>query len=179
MTDKIKLTPDQVVSVKSGWVTYISASGSQYKARKSAVEIEGEHSGSTAVPPAPTHPVFSNEPPVEAAPPKPTGEKKMAKAKTKTAKKEPSGIRTIGGKAVDLKSYTKVKTASGGTSYNNGDEVADKLTGKSLEEVYDFAAAKLKVDVKELRSKYKHLNVGMQRMALGNRLRKVLLAKAA
>lgn len=170
MVEKIKLTQDQVVSRKSGWVTYISESGSQFKARVSQVEITGGAQ-------APEHPVFSHEPPVEPASPTPTGEKKMAKAKT--AKKETTGVRTIGGKAVDLKSYKKTKTASGGTSYNNGDEVAEKLEGKDLDAAYSIVAKALKVEEKELRAKYKHLNVGMQRMALGNRMRKVVNAKAA
>lgn len=169
MTDRIKLTQDQVVSRKSGWVTYISDSGSQFKARISQVEIIGEST--------PQHPVFSNEPPAEPAPKPLPGEKKMAKAKT--AKKESTGVRTIGGKAVDLKNYKKTKTASGGTSYNNGDEVAEKLEGKDLDAVYATVAKALKIEEKELRAKYKHLNVGMQRMALGNRMRKVVNAKAA
>lgn len=175
MTEKIKLTPDQVVSNKSGWVTYISASGSQYKARKSAVEIIDN----TVAQVATAHPVFSNEPPKEPAPPKPTGEKKMAKAKTKTAKKESTGVRTIGGKTVDLTKYTKTRTAAGSSSYHNGDAVAEKLAGKTLEEAYTQAAKILKVEEKELRAKYKNLNAGMQRMALGNRMRKVVNAKAA
>lgn len=173
MADKIKLTSDQVVSRKSGWVTYIGDSGSQYKARFSQVEIV---SGDVALH-DPQHPVFSGEPPVEATPKPLPGDKKMAKAKT--AKKETTGVRTIGGKAVDLKSYKKTKTASGSTSYNNGDEVAEKLEGKDLEAVYALASKTLKVDEKELRAKYKHLNAGMQRMALGNRMRKVVAAKAA
>lgn len=175
MTDRIKLTPDQVVSQKSGWVTYIGDSGSQFKARKFAVEIIDN----TVAQVAAAHPVFSNEPPEEPAPPKPTGERKMAKAKTKTTKKESTGVRTIGGKAVDLKDYTKVRTAAGGTSYHNGDEVAEKLAGKTLDEVYSIVAKALKVEEKELRAKYKALNPGMARMSLGNRLRKIVNAKAA
>lgn len=103
----------------------------------------------------------------------------MASNGRKRAKKESTGIRTIGGKAVDLTKYIKVKTASGGTSYHNGDEVAERLQGKSLEEVYSIVAKALKIEEKELHNKYKNLNVGMQRMALGNRLRGVVNQKAA
>lgn len=106
-----------------------------------------------------------------------------AKAKTKTAAKkaktEGGAVRTIGGKPVDISKYEKSKAPGGGTSYHNGDAVAEKLQGKDLETVYDIVARALKVEVKELKSKYKHLNVGMQRMNLGNRLRKVSLPKAA
>lgn len=102
--------------------------------------------------------------------------KKAAPPKPRT---EATGIRTIGGKAVNLDGYEKVKAPGGGTSYHNGDAVAEKLAGKSLEDVYAFAAKTLKEDVKALQKKYEHLNVGMQRMALGNRLRKVLIPKEA
>lgn len=110
--------------------------------------------------------------------------KKAAPPKAKVAAKkavrtEPSGIRTIGGKAVNLDGYEKVKTPAGGTSYHNGDAVAERLAGKSLEEAYGITAKALKEDVKALQKKYAHLNVGMQRMALGNRLRKVLIPKEA
>lgn len=89
------------------------------------------------------------------------------------------GVRTIGGKPVDISRYEKAKAPGGGTSYNNGDDVARRLQGKSLDEVYTVVAKALKVEEKELRSKYKALNVGMQRMNLGNRLRKALMPKAA
>lgn len=110
------------------------------------------------------------------APPKKVPAKVAAKKAPKT---ESSGVRTIGGKAVDLSGYNKVKTAAGGTSYNNGDAVAEKLEGKTLDEAYDIAARVLKVDAKELRKKYGHLNTGMQRMSLGNRMRSVMIPKAA
>lgn len=103
-------------------------------------------------------------------PSKPVKEKIVAKAKAKASKA--TGIRTIGGKEVDLSKYTKVKAAGGGVSYNNGDSTAKKLEGKNLDDVYKIVAKDTKQDEKELRAKYKHLNVGMQRMALGNMHRK-------
>jgi hypothetical protein len=111
-----------------------------------------------------------------APPPKAKVAAKKAAPKPRT---EASGIRTIGGKAVNLENYEKVKAPGGGTSYHNGDAVAEKLAGKTLDEVYAFAAKILKEDEKALRAKYKHLNVGMQRMSLGNRCRKVMIPKEA
>lgn len=108
--------------------------------------------------------------------------KATAKAKTpaKAVKKtESTGVRTIGGKVVNLSSYEKSKAPGGGTSYHNGDAVASKLEGKTLDEVYAQASKVLKTDEKELRAKYKHLNAGMQRMSLGNRMRTALIPKAA
>lgn len=63
------------------------------------------------------------------------------------------------------------KTSGGHVSVNNGDEIAAKLLGKDLDQVYAMAAKALKEDEADLRSKYGHLNVGMQRMNLGNRMR--------
>lgn len=171
MSDKITLTPDQIVSRKPGWITYIDDKGTQRKGRAKNFVIQGE---------MPPH--------VEAAiekGPTPSEEKEMASAakkKAKAAKKSTGGngsVRTIGGKAFDLSKYDKVKAPGGGVSYNNGDQVATMLHGKDLDAVYKLVAQKTKVDEKELRSKYKSLNVGMQRMNLGNRLRKVLMPKAA
>lgn len=97
-------------------------------------------------------------------------------AKKKAVKKTSTGtlIRMVAGREHDISGYEKVKNASGHVSYDNGDDVATKLRGKTLDEVYAFAAKQLKEPEKELRAKYKHLNVGMQRMSLGNRLRKAM-----
>lgn len=114
-------------------------------------------------------------------PPKTKAAAKKAPAKrvNGSPKTESTGVRTIAGKAVDLSHYEKTKAPGGGTSYHNGDAVAEKLAGKTLDEAYAVAAKTLKVDEKELRKAYSHLNVGMQRMSLGNRMRKVLIPKAA
>ena len=63
------------------------------------------------------------------------------------------------------------KTAGGHVSVNNGDDIAKKLLGKDLDQIYTMAAKALKEDEADLRKKYKHLNPGMQRMNLGNRMR--------
>lgn len=55
-----------------------------------------------------------------------------------------------------------------------GDEVAAKLRALDIDGVYDFAARVCKTSEKGLRDKYDHLNVGMQRMNLGNMIRKAL-----
>jgi hypothetical protein len=73
--------------------------------------------------------------------------------------------------APDVSKYQKVKSASGGASLNNGDEVAQALTGATLDEVYRLASKALGETQKALKEKYEHLNEGMQRMNLGNRIR--------
>lgn len=80
-------------------------------------------------------------------------------------------IKRVGDKTHDLSKYVKATTASGNTSLNCGDELAKKLEGKDLDAVYKLASKTLEIPEKDLRSRYKKLNVGMQRMNLGNRMR--------
>lgn len=69
----------------------------------------------------------------------------------------------------DLTKYVK---GTNGT-FRSQDEVAEKLDGLHLEEVYSLVAGELNVPVSELKDKYGHLNNGLQRMSLGGRLRGV------
>lgn len=62
------------------------------------------------------------------------------------------------------------RTAAGNTSVHCGDELARFLVGKSLEQVYEIAA-KAFGPGNGLKARYSHLNVGQQRMNVGNRLR--------
>lgn len=120
--------------------------------------------------PAPTPPV-SEKPTSKAAKPAPSKpqEKIVAKAKKKSTAK---GVRTIAGKEVDLSKFVKTKSAAGGASLNNGDAIAKKLDGKTLDEAYKIVAGAVKLPEADLRKKFKHLNPGMQRMNLGNMARK-------
>lgn len=80
-------------------------------------------------------------------------------------------IKRVGGKEYDLSKYAAAKSASGNSSLNCGDAIAKKLAGRDLDDVYREAAKATGIPEKDLRSRYKHLNVGMQRMNLGNRMR--------
>lgn len=80
----------------------------------------------------------------------------------------------------DVSEYQTARAASGAKTLNNGDTIATNLVGVTLEELYDLAAEALETDVKTLQNGdgekfkgYGHLNQGMQRMNLGNRLRGV------
>jgi len=53
-----------------------------------------------------------------------------------------------------------------------GDQVAEALRGKTLDDAYKIAAKWLGARIDELKSKYGHLNPGQQRMNLGNRMRR-------
>lgn len=117
----------------------------------------------------------------------------MSKAKTKRAtkggkvmttkqarSKDAKRIKRIGNAdhVVDLSKYVPVTSANGNSSLDNGDDVATKLRGKELGEVYTIVAKATDVSVKQLKANYGHLNVGMQRMNLGNKYRGALRASA-
>ena len=74
----------------------------------------------------------------------------------------------------DLSRYevvADVKTASGRKAIDIGDEVAKRLRGADLKDVYREAAHATGVPMTQLHAKYDHLNPGMQRMNLGNLIR--------
>lgn len=64
--------------------------------------------------------------------------------------------------------YQRAKAASGAMSQHNGDAVAQTLVGLPLESVLAIAN---KMTSTDLTGKHAHLNVGQQRMNLGNRIR--------
>jgi hypothetical protein len=74
----------------------------------------------------------------------------------------------------DTSEYVESRAASGAKTKNNGDVVATGIAGATLDEIYELTAEALDTTDKELREKYGHLNQGMQRMNLGNRLRGVV-----
>lgn len=72
----------------------------------------------------------------------------------------------------DPSHYVKAKSKSGHATLHNGDPVAQKMATMTLDEIYEFAASYIPTMLPdELRAKYAHLNPGMQRMNLGNRVR--------
>lgn len=67
--------------------------------------------------------------------------------------------------------YVKAKSKSGHATLHNGDRVALDLGKMTLDEIYTHVAMMTGHDETALRKIYAHLNPGMQRMNLGNRLR--------
>ena len=82
----------------------------------------------------------------------------MAKAKQKEA--------TV---AIDREKYTSAKSASGSKSLHTADAVGEGLAGLTLDEVTDVANKFIPGE--NWGKKYGHLNDGMVRMNLGNRIR--------
>ena len=82
---------------------------------------------------------------------------------------------------IKRENYVTTRTSTGGKSLHNDDDVARGLAGLNVEELYviagKFLAFPLKVskvvieDLDSLETAYSDLNVGMQRMNLGNRIR--------
>jgi len=153
------------------------------KSMKSALPMFLQSEGVDAAPAAAPAPKKASKPkaPKKAAPKK-AAAKKPKKAKAKKGDK-PTGTAVIAAYAPEYHRDTEKKTASGNVSVDNNDDLAKKLRGKSLDEVYAMGAKVLRdeddkpVTVAALKKRYAHLNVGMQRMNLGNRIRAVLNAK--
>jgi len=67
--------------------------------------------------------------------------------------------------------YVKTRLEDGRRRVDSGDAVAVALRGADIEQVYNIVSTALGVSGEELRARYSHLNIGQQRMNLGNRLR--------
>lgn len=79
--------------------------------------------------------------------------------------------RRIGDTRANVSRYVRCKTVNGNVSLNNGDPTAKKLATVELADIYGIVARELDVPKSSLVERYKHLNLGMQRMNLGNLLR--------
>lgn len=85
--------------------------------------------------------------------------------------------RRVGDRRYDCSQYVRkvagksLKSAGGNATMDNGDELAKQLRGAELDDVYKQASIILGETQTALRAKYGHLNAGMQRMNLGNRMR--------
>lgn len=105
-------------------------------------------------------------------------ERAVEKAAARSAKKVADEVPASRGKTVvpleAHRAYQRVPDKKGKVHVCNGDGVAQLLLNKEINEIYEIVAKKTGIAEKELRAKYHTLNLGMQRMNLGNRLRKVL-----
>ena len=67
--------------------------------------------------------------------------------------------------------YTRGKSASGKSTLNCGDKLAALMAGMDADQVCRIADAAFGQQFGHHATKYAHLNVGMQRMNAGNRIR--------
>lgn len=80
----------------------------------------------------------------------------------------------------DLSRYfvSDVRTPAGRRTLDCADDISVQLRGLSITEVYAEASKVLGESVEGLTKQYGHLNIGMQRMNLGNRIRGAIAAAA-
>lgn len=161
----IKSTGEKVTvdSVSGGWSTVKLADGTIKKVRNSALTF-GQ--------PKEEKPVQTqqNRPPVRPAAPA-----------YFVGQKAPGRAAKIKDTQFNLDKYfvSEIKTPSGRRTIDCADEVGVALRGMDLDQVYATAALNLEVSEESLRAQYGHLNPGMQRMNLGNRIRGAEKSKEA
>mgnify|MGYP000529398417 CR=1 FL=1 len=145
-----------VISTKAGWTTIQLESGTIKKVRNGDLKVK------------------------EAKAPKaaPTKTPKAAKAPKAANKTDDGDTRLVKAK---LENYVRVKNEGrdGGVNVDCDDKVAKSLRNLDLKGIYAEAARATGETQKALGEQYQHLNVGMQRMVLGNRIRGAASAAAA
>lgn len=99
---------------------------------------------------------------------------KKAKAAKPKAKAKSGDGRLVPANLANYRKDAKNKTAGGNVSVDCDDKIAAQLRGKSIADVYATVSKKANVPAAELKRKYAKLNLGMQRMNLGNVLRGAL-----
>jgi hypothetical protein len=163
---KVKGRDGKVIEVdgtlSKGWVTYKDDEGTR-KAR------------------------IAKDEPAKAA--KGKAKAKSAKGKRRSAgNEEEEASRKIGQSPVrQFAEYERVTLSDGRVTFDSGDKVAKELRGLDISDVYKETARALKAAKLEegtiasitesLEARYSHLNLGMQRMNLGNRIRGALAAQ--
>lgn len=147
------------VSAKAGW-TNVTVKGEPLKVRSNAVALDISKADLKKA---------------EAAARK--AEKDAAKAAKAESGEDGDDERLV---PADLTHYVlhETTTASGRKHIDVDDEVAAKLRTMTLPEMYKHAAEVLDETAKSLIAQYQHLNNGMQRMNLGNRIRKAMRVAA-
>lgn len=170
----------KILAVKGGWTTVADVgNGREYKVRNSALHMIVE----TPVKP----PVLAEEAIIvrsyNADGTGPVAKMKAEKMKAAkvTAPREKLPLEQRRNGVVDslyLQFYQNyAKTVNGKTvrSMDKGDFVAVELRKcETLEQVYAFVSTQMGLSRADLVSRFAHLNVGMQRMNLGNMLRRYL-----
>ena len=172
----------EIVAVNGGWTTVqtMDAATREFKVRNGALSGHAALSGMTAelaMQKAETVRTYNAD-----------GTGPVAKVKAAKAAKEPAALKAPRAKmdpserkngAVDplyLPQYTIYSAVrKDGTkirSIDKGDAIALALRGADLITVYKDVAAATGTAIVELRERFAHLNPGMQRMNLGNMLRR-------
>jgi hypothetical protein len=167
----IRATNEQVeiLSVSGGWTTVRDQAGVEKKVRNGAltepVEITAPTTTKLAKAKAEKAPKAPKEPKAPRAK-KPLNERLNGVV-------ESLYLQFYQGYTTTRKDGTKVR------SMDKGDSVAQSLRGLSIEDVYKQAAKITHIGVLDLQARFGHLNPGMQRMNLGNMIRKAMRDEVA
>lgn len=177
----------EVRKVSRGWFGIIDHSGRAKTVRASEVTVAGDTAKVEAKPALTADSIAEIQHQTESntmATTQTAGRKRggtrvrVARA-TRPSKTFAKGTRKVGDSPFKrFDTYVKHKTPAGNVAYDNGDNVAAKLRDMTLAEVFEHAAKKLDVSERSLKDKYSHLNDGMKKMNLANRLRGLERAKA-
>lgn len=160
-----------VVAVNGGWTTIKFADGTEKKVRNG--EISGVVVGPDRRQPESKKETAKMETQAAEAK-KPTPPVRPAPAPAHfVGDVAPGKVAKIKDTKFDLSRYyvSDTKTPTGRRTIDCADDVAAQLRGLPIDEVYEHAAEATGIDVALLKVTYGHLNVGMQRMSLGNRIR--------
>lgn len=151
-----------IISVNGGWTTIIDEMGSEFKVRNGALEqwMETVHNNLIAESNFEVEKEECDDP-----------DHNDVKEDFIDDKPAKNRIRHVKDATYNPENMRKLTSSNGNLSYDCGDQLARRLEGKSLQEVYDIASAELGIPQADLMKKYEHLNAGMQRMNLGNRIR--------
>lgn len=154
----------EILSVSGGWTTVRDQAGAEKKVRNSAltepVEITAPTTAKLAKAKAEKTPKAPKEPKA------PRAKKPLTERLNGVV--ESLYLQFYQGYTTTRKDGTKVR------SMDKGDSVAQSLRGLSIEDVYKQAAKITHIGVLDLQARFSHLNPGMQRMNLGNMIRKAM-----
>lgn len=171
-----------IVTVNGGWTTIEFSDGTEKKVRNR--ELAQTTIGPDCHQPQPQPATTKKEATMEAQAEtteakKPTPPVREARPAHFVGEVAPGKVAKIKNTNFDLSHYfvSDVKTPTGRRTIDCADDVASRLRGLPIEQVYAEAAAALETTVEALQIQYSHLNVGMQRMNLGNRIRGAAAAK--
>lgn len=165
----------KVAKAEKGWITLFMGDGSTKAFREKqllATEVRA------TVDPA-VQEAFATASAATAVPQSPavtTSPKKTRREASRTSR-EPRARKPISERrngvipATYLPQYQAYRRADGKQSVDNGDGVASHLRALSLDKVYAVVSIEVQESVASLKTRYEHLNPGMQRMNLGNKLR--------
>ena len=151
-------TQVEIVSVNGGWTT-IRAIGQQKTLKVRNGELTG-HTEITKATPVTAELVIAKA--------RATARVKMDINERKNGKVDPLYLPQYTAYAIQLADGTKKR------SIDKGDDVALTLRKLTLDAVYSTAASSTGISQAGLRDRFAHLNPGMQRMNLGNMIRKAL-----